>query len=566
MGNKEHYHALVDMGSNGIRFSIADLSSPTARVLPTVYQDRSGISLYDAQYPEKTKVPIPQAIMDEVVAALLRYQTISDDFGVYRKHFEIVATEATRTALNSEEFLNLVQEKTNVKVDLLPKEQEGQIGALGIASSFERIEGLLMDLGGGSVQITWVESFQGEIKMSPCGSVSLPYGAAALMQELNNSNSSAEKDRLRQKLTAEIVQALERLEISETLRDYAKSDKSLQIFLSGGGFRGWGYVLMSAHRIQPYPIPVINGFSVSSHEFMPVNVPQLSELDSSTFRISSRRASQIPAITCLVSALTAALSPTISQARFHFAQGGLKEGWLFSLLPPSVRSSSPLVAATLPYAAPSAAGLVSLVKSALASDASTPLDWSFQNLEVLLTSAVHLMYVHASCPKDIRAASALHSTTTGLLAGAHGISHTDRALLGLVLFERWRGELPPIDVQLHSGLQQIVGPASSFLAAYVGKILYGLGDVFPAGRVRNGALAIETAWVEVEGGKRHGESVLRLEFLADELALGAVERWAVDLEKLGKKKNWVRTDQAPDTRGFKIECIVRKRSAVTLAS
>lgn len=566
MGNKEHYHALVDMGSNGIRFSISDLSSPTARVLPTVYQDRCDISLYDAQYLDDAKVPIPQTIMNEVVVALLRFQTICDDFEVYREHLKIIATEATRTALNSVEFLNLIQEKTNVKVDMLPKEQEGQIGALGIASSFEHIKGLLMDLGGGSVQITWVESIKGEIRMSPCGSVSLPYGAAALTRELNNVNSSAEKDQLQQRITAGIAQALERLEITETLRGYTQSDNDLQIFLSGGGFRGWGHVLMSAHRIQPYPIPFINGFSVSSHEFMPVNVPRLSEVNSSTFRVSSRRASQIPAITCLISALTAVLSPTISRARIYFAQGGLREGWLFSLLSPSVRSSSPLVAATSPYATVSAASIVSLVEAALASDVSSPLDWSFQNLDTLLTSAVNLMYVHASCPKDIRAASALHSTTTGLLAGAHGISHTDRALLGLVLFERWRGELPPIDVQLQSGLQQIVGSASSFLAAYLGRILYGLGDVFPAGRIRDGALAIVTAWRAVEGGKRHGEPVLRVELLADELAFSAVERWAVDLERLGKKKNWVRTDLDPNTRGFKIECVVRRRSAVSLAS
>ena len=584
MGNQKHYHALVDMGrlgerlgffylctsnlwafSNGIRFSISDLSSPTARILPSIYQERCDISLYDAQYLDDARVPIPQTIMNEVVEALLRFQAISDDFEVYREHFKIIATEATRTALNSEDFLNLVQEKTNVKVNMLPKEQEGQIGALGIASSFERIEGLLMDLGGGSIQITWAESVKGEIMMSPCGSVSLPYGAAALTRELNNLNSSAEKDQLQQKLIGAIVQALERLEISETLRGYSSSDNGLQIFLSGGGFRGWGYVLMSAHRIQPYPIPIINGFSVSSHEFMPASVPRLSELDSSTFRISSRRASQIPAITCLISALTAVLSPTIDRARFHFAQGGLREGWLFSLLSPSVRASSPLVAATSPYAALSAASIVSLVESALASDAPSPLDWSFENLDTLLRSAVNIMYIHASCPKDVRAASALHSTTTGLLAGAHGISHTDRALLGLVLFERWRGELPPIDVQLHLGLQQIVGSASSFLAAYLGRILYGLGDVFPAGRVRDGALAISTAWGAVEGGKRHGEPVLRLELLADELALSAVERWAVDLEKLGKKKNWVRTSRDPTARGFKIDCVVRS-SAVSLAS
>jgi len=38
------------MGSNGIRFSITDLTPETQRILPTVYLDRAAISLYDAQY------------------------------------------------------------------------------------------------------------------------------------------------------------------------------------------------------------------------------------------------------------------------------------------------------------------------------------------------------------------------------------------------------------------------------------------------------------------------------------------------------------------------------------
>lgn len=43
-------HALVEMGSNGIRFSITDMSQDTQRILPALYLDRAAISLYDAQY------------------------------------------------------------------------------------------------------------------------------------------------------------------------------------------------------------------------------------------------------------------------------------------------------------------------------------------------------------------------------------------------------------------------------------------------------------------------------------------------------------------------------------
>jgi retrograde regulation protein 2 len=60
----------------------------------------------------------------------------------------ILATEATRTALNSTEFRDAIQKATEWTVTLLTKEMEGRIGAMGVASSFREVEGLVMDLGG----------------------------------------------------------------------------------------------------------------------------------------------------------------------------------------------------------------------------------------------------------------------------------------------------------------------------------------------------------------------------------------------------------------------------------
>lgn len=505
--------------------------------------------------------------MNDVIEALLRFRSICDDFGVARDQIKMVATEATRTASNSDQFLGLIQDKTGIKVDMLSKEEEGRMGTLGIVSSFEQCEGLLMDLGGGSVQMTWLESSQGEIKGNHRGFVSLPYGAAALMQRSRQLKTSEEKNHFQQGITNEIARAFEYLDIHETMRKHADSENGLHIFLSGGGFRGWGYVLMSAHRVQPYPIPLINGFSVKGLEFLPANVFQLSQLDSSTFRISSRRVSQVPAITCLISSISSVLSALLDRAHIHFAQGGVREGWLFSLLPRSIRASSPLVTATSPYAALSANSMVYRVQSALALDSSSKPKWRFSNPDSLLTSAVNLMYVHASCPKDIRASSALHCTTTGLLAEVHGITHADRALLSLILFERWRGDLPPIDVPFHSGLQEIVGPSSSFLAAYAGRVLRGLGDVFPAGKVRDDALRIASVWEMVEDAKQHDEAVLRLEMHAESSILNSVERWGLDLERLGKKKHWVSNSRGSgNSCGFKIVCKVRNRSTISNAT
>ena len=52
--------------------------------------------------------------------------------------------------MNSEDFRNEIRKLIGWDVDVLTKEMEGRIGALGVASGFgaEGVEGLVMDLGG----------------------------------------------------------------------------------------------------------------------------------------------------------------------------------------------------------------------------------------------------------------------------------------------------------------------------------------------------------------------------------------------------------------------------------
>ena len=409
-----------------------------------------------------------------------------------------------------------------------------------------------MDLGGGSVQLTWMESDGGSVIIGKKGSISLPYGAAALTKKLESIESRERSEELEHKLTLEISKAFQDLEILELLCEQSETQSGLHIFLSGGGFRGWGYILMSKHAVQPYPIPIINGFSVDEQCFGTSNISDLSNIDNSTFRISSRRSSQIPAISLLVNSFTRALPSSTNRYKVHFAQGGVREGLLYSTLPSSIQSSNPLVAATSPYAPRDASALLTLVQGALPHDA----PGTFPFTEPLLLSAVNLLHAHASVPKEIRASSALRCTTTGLIANAHGISHQERSLLALILCERWRVELAPADYEFESALKRLVGIEATFWAMYLGRILNGLGNICPAGVVRKGVLQMQSTWDNItEGGDK---PVLKLKiYCTEQKKIKVAEDWARDVEKLGKKKNWVRSDAGDVSGGFKIHCTVR---------
>lgn len=77
--------------SNGIRFSIFDVSPATARILPTIYQDRCTISLYDAQLSCGHKIPIPESVIDDVLTALLRFKDICQNLGVADSNIRLVS-------------------------------------------------------------------------------------------------------------------------------------------------------------------------------------------------------------------------------------------------------------------------------------------------------------------------------------------------------------------------------------------------------------------------------------------------------------------------------------------
>lgn len=146
METNKHYYAVVDMGSNGIRCSITDLSPSTSRTLPTIYQERCNISLYEAQYQNGIKIPIPEEVIEDVLVYLANFRRTCLDFEVSDEHIQLVATEATRTAINSVTFLDRIQKKIGFEAKLLSKEEEAEYGAMGIASSVNRdaFDGLIL--------------------------------------------------------------------------------------------------------------------------------------------------------------------------------------------------------------------------------------------------------------------------------------------------------------------------------------------------------------------------------------------------------------------------------------
>ncbi|KAN0068237.1 Ppx/GppA phosphatase family domain containing protein [Elaphomyces granulatus] len=557
---KDNLHGVVDMGSNGIRFSISDLSQPTARIMPTIFQDRAGISLYEAQFsnPDGNRGPIPAGVIEDAIARLVRFKSTCEDFGVPPRNVHVLATEATRTASNADDFISKIKAATGWDTRMLLKEEEGRIGALGVASSFSAVEGLVMDLGGGSTQITWMIAKDGVVETSPKGSVSLPYGAVALMNRLaeaRKQGSKAEQE-LREEMKANIQSAYSSLEVPEPLLQTAHSRGGFDLYLCGGGFRGWGYLLMSQSKIHPYPIPIINGFRASAMDFHDTDAVLniTSTADSKIFRVSKRRASQVPAVAFLITVLAEAL-PSIHN--IQFCQGGVREGFLYDSLEKDIRKQDPLIVATASYAPPSAGALYDILISVLPSTSSPILSRqappSFTHS--FLLALTHILFAHSCVTRESKPAAALYCTTTGILASANSLSHLDRALLALVLSERWTGDLAPTEQAFQERLRQLVSMQEAWWCRYLGRVAALIGDIYPAGVVleTQWRIRFQAGWQQVVKKKQGTVDIIVLGIIVNHAVARAVNRDSLEdaierIEKIGKKKNWIKAAERIQSR------------------
>ena len=112
-------------------------------------------------------------------------------FFVPKQQPRVVATEAAMNAINNQLFFGQFEEMLRLKPQLLSKEDEGKMGVLGVASSVDALRGLVIDVGGGSLQLNWAtKSADGQSHTGPTGSISLPFGAAALMAKLEASSEA----------------------------------------------------------------------------------------------------------------------------------------------------------------------------------------------------------------------------------------------------------------------------------------------------------------------------------------------------------------------------------------
>lgn len=302
---------IIDIGSNSIRLVIYD---GPARIPAALFNEKvmaglgKGVSRDGALDSES---------MDRALAALGRFRRLAEQMGV--PHPRTVATAAVRDAANGRMFIDRVLD-LGLQVELLSGDDEARLAGLGVIASIPQANGIVGDLGGGSLELARI--VDGKVRETS----SFPLGVLRI---------DAVKARGPRAFGALVTRMLGK-------SGWTGRGAGLPFYMVGGSWRSLARLDM---HLTHYPLPILH------HYWMPPENAQhlvrvLAHLDKKRLRdVSGLSGSRIPTLSHAASLLSH-LVRNLRSSELIVSAYGLREGLLFDELNEFQRAQDPLITST----------------------------------------------------------------------------------------------------------------------------------------------------------------------------------------------------------------------------
>jgi exopolyphosphatase/guanosine-5'-triphosphate,3'-diphosphate pyrophosphatase len=261
--------------------------------------------------------------VERALAALRRFRAIADILGV--KSLRAVATAAVREAEDGVDFISRGEEACGTHIEVLSGEKEAELAAQGIMMGFKDADGFAADLGGGSLELIDIA------KQSLADATTMPLGGLRLIDTTNGRMDKA---------AAFVDQHLARV------RWLAKG-RGRTFYAVGGTWRS----LARLHMEQTnYPLRVMHGYALPTQEAIAfcamVRKTKKIALLPGIEEVSKARREVLPYGALVLERLLDQIGPE----QVVFSVFGIREGLLYSLLPPQERQRDPLLSFCEDYA------------------------------------------------------------------------------------------------------------------------------------------------------------------------------------------------------------------------
>nr|WP_276081890.1 exopolyphosphatase [Methylobacterium sp. GC_Met_2] len=222
--------AIIDIGSNSVRLVAYD---GLTRAPTPLYNEKVLCGL-------GRNVLTTGRLNDEAVAralaALARFRVLCETMRVSRVF--VLATAAARDAENGPDFLRAAEVACGQDIQLLSGRREAELSAMGVISGFHAPDGVVGDMGGGSLELV-------DVRGTVVGQgVTMPLGGLAL-QDLSGGSVKKAAKIAREHMRKAVPQL-------ETLRGRT-------FYAVGGTWRALARLHMAA---RGYPVHVMHGYTV----------------------------------------------------------------------------------------------------------------------------------------------------------------------------------------------------------------------------------------------------------------------------------------------------------------
>jgi len=393
--------AVIDIGSNSVRLVVFD--GPSRVPMPKFNEK----VLCGLGRNLSTSNLLSEQSMQGAMTALRRYTALVTHMGIDR--IIVAATAAVREADNGSEFVSAIEQECDLNVQVLSGRQEARYAGLGVLSGMPFADGLVGDLGGGSLELVKLHDHNVE------DTETLPLGALRLSQL-----GMAEED-----LIADLQNKFQKIEWLDALR-------GKNFYVVGGAWRALAKYNISK---SGHPLNLVHNYKLTFanmklliDEILSMSVDEL----KSNPHVQRSRATTLHTAATIMDQLFKVVQPK----NVVFSANGLREGLLFSELKKPVRRLDPLLEACRDMAAK---------EGRFAEHGVQIFDWmtpTFPDLDEkgrrLALAAATLSDIAWSMSSDYRAAQAFRRI---FRAPFSGIGHKGRAIVALTVYARYSGNL-----------------------------------------------------------------------------------------------------------------------------
>lgn len=303
--------AVIDIGSNSIRIVAYDgLKRAPLPILNEKVQCAlgKGLSRTGRLNPDGVKLAL---------ANLQRFRRLADGLGIER--IEVLATAAAREASDGEAFIAEVERLAGLKVQVVAGEEEARLAAQGVLFGSPRADGLIGDMGGGSVELVAMDD--GAARRQ----VTLPLGPFRL----------AEVGPPRQAFVADFVD--QQFASLPWLSEHARG----RVFHPVGG--NWRAIARLHMEEVGHPLHIIHHYAMETAEAVAFagRLARASRGVIDKLSGAARRRDTIQHAALVFERLLLTAQPS----RVVFSAYGLREGHVFGLLDAAEQARDPLLAA-----------------------------------------------------------------------------------------------------------------------------------------------------------------------------------------------------------------------------